>query len=108
MPFYDVTRSTSTNGTTLTSTTHLWGTTVANQETVSIMGVFASARASGAGGATLNLQTNTGTIASGGTGTTPTKKNIRSAPAAQSTWSNDASAITPGTTLVTRTAVGFA
>lgn len=108
MPFYDITRSTSTNGTTLTSTTHLWGTTVANQETVSIMGAFASARASSAGGATMNLQFNTGTVASGGTTTTPAAKNARSAPAAQSSWKNDATAITPGTTLVTREAIGFA
>ena len=108
MPFYDVTRSTSTNGTTLTSTTHLWGTTVANQETVSLMGAFASARASSAGGATLNIQTNTGTVASGGTSTTPTPKNSRAAVAAQSTWKNDATTITAGTTLLVREAIGFA
>lgn len=108
MPFYDVTRSTSTNGTTLTSSTHLWGVTAANQETLSIMGVFATARSSSAGGATLNILTNTGTIASGGTANTPGQKNIRSAPAAQSTWKDDTTAITAGTTLKTRVAIGFA
>lgn len=109
MPFYDVGRSTSTNGTTLTSTTHVFATTAANQETLSIMGAFASARSSSAGGATLNLQTNTGTVASGAGGAlTPTKKNLRADPAAQSTWTGDSSAITPGTTLATRCSIGFA
>jgi hypothetical protein len=107
MPFYDVTRSTSTNGTTLTTSTHLWALTAANQETVGIMGVFATARASSAGGATLNVLTNSGTIASGGTANTPGIKNQR-LPAAVSTWKDDTSAITPGTTLKTRMSIGFA
>lgn len=107
MPFYDVNRATSTNGTTLTTSTHLWGTTVANQETTSIMGVFATARSSSAGGATLNILTNTGTVASGGTANTPGIKNSR-LPAAQSAWKDDTSAITPGTTLKTRMSIGFA
>jgi hypothetical protein len=107
MPFYDVTRSTSTNGTTLTSSTHLWAKTAANQETLSIMGVFATARSSSAGGATLNVLQNTGTTASGGTANTPGIKNMR-LPAAQSSWADDTSAITVGTTLKTRIAFGFA
>jgi hypothetical protein len=72
------------------------------------MGVFASARSSSAGGATLNILTNSGTTASGGTGITLNPKNARSAPAASSTWAGDASAITAGATLVTHTSIGFA
>jgi hypothetical protein len=107
MPFYDVNRSTSTNGTTLTTSTHLWAKTVASQETVNLMGVFATARSSSAGGATLNILQNTGTTASGGTANTPGIKNLR-LPAAQSVWADDTSAITAGTTLKTRVSIGFA
>lgn len=113
MPFYDITRGTAaagytSNGTGGTSSSHLWGTTVANQETLSIMGIFCAGRFNTAGGAQFRLNYNTGTIASGGTAVTPNARNTRSAPAAQSTWKNDASAITPGTTLTNRLTIGFA
>lgn len=109
MPFYyDINRATSTNASANTESTHLWGTTVANQETVGIYGIYATARSNTAGGASLRLKDNTGTVASLGTSTTPTPKNRRGNPAAQSLWKNDASAITIGTTLVVRLAVGFA
>src|SRR6266853_1151094 len=48
-----------------------------------------------------------GTVFSGGTAQTPTPKEPR-APAAQSTWVNGGAAITPGTTLLVRNAVGMA
>lgn len=109
MPFfYDINRATTTNGTANTESNHLWGTTVANQETVGIFGAYATARSNTAGGATLRVKDNTGTVASGGTATTPSPKNRRGNPAAQSAWKNDATAITNGTTLVVRMSVGFA
>lgn len=109
MPFfYDISRATTSNGSANTETTHLWGTTVANQETVGIYGIYAASRFATAGGGQLRLKDNTGTVASGGTATTPTPKNRRGNPAAQSAWKNDATAITPGATLLTRLTVGFA
>jgi hypothetical protein len=106
--FYDINRQTASNGTANTETTHLWGKTIANQETTAIYGVYAASRFLTAGGGQINVKQNTGTTASGGTGTTPSPKNIRGSVAAQSVWANDASAITPGATLVTRLTVGFA
>ena len=109
MPFfYDISRATTSNGSANTESSHLWGTTVANQETVTIFGLYGASRFATAGGGQLRLKDNTGTIASGGTATTPTPKNRRGNPAAQSTWKNDATAITPGTTLLTRMTVGLA
>jgi hypothetical protein len=108
MPFYDINRATTSNGSANTETSHLWVVTVANQETLSLMGVYAAARFATAGGGQLNTKFNTGTIASGGTAQTPQPKNLRSAPAAQSTWKNDATAITAGTTLTLKSTVGFA
>lgn len=109
MPFYyDLVRSTTTNGTTLTESTHLWVKTAAEQETLGFAAIYVSARSATAGGGTVRLKDNTGTTASGGTGQTPTPKNRRGNPSAQSTWANDASAITPGVTLTVRGSIGFA
>lgn len=109
MPFfYDIERSTTSNGSANTESSHLWGTTVANQETVSIVGLYAGARFATAGGAQLRLKDNTGTVASGGTAQVPIPKNRRGSPAAQSTWANDATTVTAGTTLKIRLSVGFA
>jgi hypothetical protein len=109
MPFfYDINRQTTSNGTAGNETTHLWGKTVANQETVGIYGVYAASRFLTAGGGQINLKDNTGATASGGTATTPTPTNRRGNPAAQSTWNNDASAITAGATLLVRKTIGFA
>ena len=106
--FYDITRATTSNGTAGTETTHLWGHTAANQETVGIYGIYAASRFLTAGGGQLRLKDNTGTTASGGTSTTPVPKNRRGSVAAQSLWLNDASVITAGTTLLARISVGFA
>lgn len=109
MPFYyDIDRAITTNGSAGTASTHLWGTTIANQETVGVSGFYCASRFGTAGGAQLRLSDNTGTVASGGTATTPTPRNRRGAPAAQSAWKNDATAITPGATLIVRVSVGFA
>jgi hypothetical protein len=109
MPFYyDLTRAITTNGSANTESTHLWGKTAANQETVGISGLYIAARFGTAGGAQIRLKDNTGTTASGGTGQTPVPRNRRGSPAAQSIWANDATAITPGATLLTRVTIGFA
>ena len=108
MPFYfDISRQTATSPTQLTQTPHLFVQTVAQQETVGIGAIFVTARGSGAGGGSLRIHHNMGTIASGGTAQTPQPKNLGS-PAAASVWANDATAITPGATLVQRVAIGFA
>lgn len=106
-PFYfDVTREASTNGTTQTLSTHLRGVTVANQETVTIVGMYGVGRHSTAGGGYI-LGIRPGAAGSGGTAQTPGKSNPNS-PAAQSTWTNDATAITPGATPVTQIIAGIA
>jgi hypothetical protein len=108
MPFYDVVRASTTNGTGATESTHLWGQTVANQETVYITGFYVAGRIATAGGAQARIKDNSGTTASGGTTQTARPRNIRAAPAAQSVWKNDATAITIGGTLTTRATIGWA
>lgn len=109
MPFfYDLNKATTTNSSAGSESTHMWAKTAANQETLGIYGLYAASRFGTAGGSQLRLKTNTGTTASGGTAQTPTAKNLRGNPSAQSTWANDVSAITAGTTLITRLSVGFA
>jgi hypothetical protein len=85
------------------------GKQVAAGATLGIYGVMAACRSLTAGGGTVKTTTNTagGTVFSGGTAQTPTKKNVN-LPAANSTWVNGGTTITPGTTLVYRNAVGFA
>jgi hypothetical protein len=109
MPYYyDLNRITTSNASAGTETTHLWGTTIANQETVGIVGIYVAGRFGTAGGAQIHFKHNTGTVASGGTTQTPSPRNLRGAPAAQSAWKNDATAITAGATLVQRLTIGFA
>jgi len=109
LPFYyDVNRITATAASGGTEASHLWVKTAANQETVGISGLYVSGRGGTAGGATVRLKHNTGTTASGGTAQTPAPRNLRGAPAAQSIWANDATAITAGGTLVQRLSIGFA
>lgn len=112
MPFfYDLPSRTpyTSNGTAGTESTHVAAKQTAGNETLGIYGVYAASRFLTAGGGQIHVKTNTagGTVYSGGTSMTPTAKNPRE-PAAQSTWVNDTSAITPGTTLVVRLSVGFA
>lgn len=106
--FYDINRQTSSSGSAGVLLDHLWGKTVANQETVGIYGVYAASRFLTAGGGQLNVIFNSGTTASGGTGTTPQPKNARGSVAAQSVWANDVTPITVGATPTTRLTVGFA
>ena len=109
MPYYyDINRALSSNVTPGTESTHLWAKTAANQETLGISQVIAAARFGTAGGAQVRVKHNTGTTASGGTSQTPSPRNLRGDPAAQSIWANDASAITNGTILVPRLTFGFA
>jgi hypothetical protein len=109
LPFYyDLNRITATNASGATESSHPWATTAANQETVGVSGLYVSGRGGTAGGATIRLKHNTGTIASGGTTQTAAPRNLRGSPAAQNVWKNDATAITAGTTLVQRVSIGFA
>ena len=109
MPFYyDVTRALTTNGSAGTESTHFRVATVANQESARITGIYAASRFGTAGGGQIRLKTNSGTAASGGTAQTPTPRNSRGAAAAQTTWFNDGTTITAGTTLTTRVTIGFA
>jgi len=108
MPFfYDLDRQTTTNAAANTETTHMRGVTVANQETVGLYGCYAAARLTVAGGAQLNIKHCTSVPATSGVAQTPQAKNLRSV-AAQSTWFNDISVITAGTTLTYRVSFGFA
>jgi hypothetical protein len=106
--YYDVNRVTTSNASAGTSTTHIATKTVSNQETVGISGIYVAGRFGTAGGAQINASHNTGTVYSGGTAQTPAPRNLRGSPAAQSTWVNDTTVITPGTTLVQRLTIGFA
>lgn len=109
MPYYyDVNRALTTNGSAGTESTHFRVVTVANQESARITALYATARFATAGGGQMRLKTNTGAAATGGTAQTPGVKNSRGSVAAQTTWFNDATAITAGATLVTRLTVGFA
>jgi hypothetical protein len=109
MPFYyDVNRSTTTNATVGKETTHLWAATVSNQQSVGIYGVyFAPSGTASTGAAVGRVKTNAGSTAAGGTSITPKARNLL-APAAQSVWKSDASAITAGAALTTRISIGFA
>lgn len=108
MPFYyDVNRSTASNATVGTETTHLWAATVPNQQSFGLYGVyFAPFGTAAIGAAVARVKTNTGATATGGAPTTPRARNLL-APAAQSVWKNDGSAITPGAALTTRVSIGF-
>jgi hypothetical protein len=107
MPFYyTVVRETTTNGTTQTLSTHLRGVTIANQETVSIVGLYGAGRHGTAGGGYVFL-VRPGAAGSGGTAQTPSESNPNT-PAAQSTWTDDTTAITPGATPVTVVIAGIA
>src|SRR5574337_2123023 len=109
MPFYyDLNRALTSNGSANTESTHFWGKTAANQETVALKGVYCASRFATAGGAQIRVKPNTSTTASGGTSQTPQPANLRGEVAAQSVWANDATAITAGATLTTRLTIGFA
>jgi len=106
--YYDLNRAITTNGSAGSESTHLWGKTLANQETTRLSGAYIASRFGTAGGAQIRLKHNTGTVASGGTSQTPSPRNLRGGPTAQSTWNNDATTITAGTSLVVRITIGFA
>jgi hypothetical protein len=106
--YYDVNYPFTSNTSAGTETTALWAKTAAEQETVGIIGIYVAARFGTVGGMAVRAKTNTGTTASGGTGQTPAAKNLRYGVAAQSTWANGATTITPGSALTVRMAVGAA
>lgn len=108
MPFfYDLCRSVTTNVSANTESTHLWGLTITNQQTVALCALYPAARLATAGGGQARIKTNSGAVASGGTVQAAAAKHPL-ARAADSVWKNDATAITPGATLALRMSVGFA
>jgi hypothetical protein len=109
MPYFYDLQFSATQTTAGTPQTQMAGKQVAAGATLGLYGLMAAARSLTAGGGTVFTKTNTagGTVFSGGTAQTPTPKEPR-APAAQSTWVNGGTAITAGTTLLFRNAVGFA
>jgi hypothetical protein len=102
--YYDLTRSVTS---TASEATHYRILTTTQQETLRLVGLYGGMRSGAAGGGQLRLYTNTGTAASGGTAQTPAPRNLRLT-AAQFQAFNDATAITPGTTLTNRVTVGLA
>lgn len=107
MPFYyDYTKEFTTNGTTQTLSTHLRALTVANQESATVVGLYANGRHGTAGGGVAML-IRPGAAGTGGTAVTENKRNPNS-PAASTTFLDDATAITPGTGPITQVTVGFA
>ena len=109
MPFYyDLSQAVSTNGSAGTENTMMFGTTVANQETVSLVGLYLASRFGTAGGGQARIKTNTGSAATGGAVQLAQARNLRGNVAAQSLWRNGAVTITAGAVLQTRMTVGFA
>lgn len=109
MPFYyDLNQAVTTNGSAGTENTMMFGKTVANQETVSLVGLYLASRFGTAGGGQARIKTNTGSTAVGGGIQTGQPRNLRGQVAAQSIWANSQVTITAGTVLQTRMTVGFA
>ena len=108
--YYDSARTTTTNATAGTLSTHFRIVTIANQDAMRIMGIRANARLLTAGGDQLRISDCSVTAATGGTAQTPRGKDLRISAglAAQTTVFNDATAITPGGTLNLRESIGFA
>lgn len=106
MPFYyDVTRETSTNGTTQTLSTHFRSVPAAAVP-AGIVGIYANARHGTAGGGVV-YAIRPGTTGSGGTASAENKKHPDN-PAAALAWLDDTSAITPGATPQVQATVGIA
>lgn len=109
MPFYyDLMRSITTNGSAGTESTHMFGQTTSQQETVGLAACYIASRFSTAGGGQIRIKDNAGSAATGGVSQTPRPRNLRGSVAAQSLWKNDTSAITAGTSLTLRVGIGFA
>lgn len=109
MPYYyDLAQSVTSNGSGGTENTMMFGATVANQETVSVVGLYLASRFGTAGGAQARIKTNTGSAATGGAVQTGQPRNLRGNPAAQSVWKNGNVTITAGTVLQIRMSIGFA
>jgi len=102
--YYDVVRSTTSNASAGTENNTLRALTIANQRACKISGLSVAARMAAAGGVILRLKT-FAVAGSGGTAYTPGRRDPDAA-AAATTWFTDATAITGGTTPVTRVMVG--
>jgi hypothetical protein len=98
--YYDVNRSSTSNASAGTENNVLRALTVANQRTALLTGLQCAARMAAAGGVIVRAKTGA-TAGTGGTAQTPGKRDP-DAPAAATTWFNDATALTSGGTLVQR------
>lgn len=115
MPYYYNTTKTpgtpgsffTANGTPNTKSTHLRFLSVANQLGAKIMGVYANARFSTAGGGMLALIRG-GAAGTGGTANVPSKTDTYGERAADLTALDDGSAITAGTTPLQQKTIGVA
>ncbi len=106
--YYDLNQRFTSNGSGGTENTMLFGKTVANQETVSVVGLYLASLFGTAGGGQSRIKFNTGTSALGGSIQIAQPRNMRGFVAAQSIWANGTVTITAGTVLQTRMTVGFA
>ncbi len=107
MPFYYTgNRVTATHATPGTLTTHMRFLTVASQRMARIMAIYGAIRSTTAGGALLKL-IRPGAAGSGGTSATLAKCHP-DFPTAETTALDDASAITAGTSPVTKQIAGIA
>lgn len=106
MPLYfDVKKAITTNGSAGTLSTHFRAATGA-AVAMRIAGLYGAARFGTAGGAQLIL-VRPGVIGTGGTAQTPTKRNPNF-PAPVTSWFDDTTAITAGTSPITHLTVGVA
>lgn len=105
--YYDLWRQTTSHGTPSTTVAHMALLTTSQQLTAKIRALFGSAVFGTAGGAKLRLYTADTTPFSGG-GSATLNPRIPGTTAAATTAKHDGSAITPGTTLVQRLAIGLA
>ncbi len=119
MPFYyDLNRPVATNATSATELTHFFINTIANQETASIVGIYAAAQFGTAGGAQLRIKDNSSStststsslLATLGSSFIFNPKNRRAYPTSQTLiHTTSTTTIVPGTGgLYTRLTVGFA
>lgn len=109
MPFYfNTTRSTTTNGTGNTCSSHVRFLTIANQQNCCIGQIMAAVRNSTtAGSGFLSVARLAATGSAGGTSYTPEEANPKG-PAAETTVFTDATAFTSSPTTVRQFGVGFA
>src|SRR5262245_31484808 len=104
--YYAAARETATNGSANTRSPHILALT-GSSVSAKIVGVYGSCQSGTAGGASLLLDVADTSAGSGGTAVTELKRNP-GYPSATTVLTNDATSITPGSTLQTHVAIGLA